>query len=248
MHYDNLNHFSHNLKGRISNNINEKQKQFGNNNNNIVKNKNIKDTLYLSPSNKEYININNNNNNNKNNNNNNSNFTLGLGFGINYFMENPNLNPLQKLNVGPNVNIKFPKNINRSTEQKEFFKEKICKMKNTELCKNYDLYEDCYFKDKCSFAHGEVELRNKFSTKKDDYEKFKTKPCKNFEIKGYCSYGNRCQYLHIISQNRLLSYKAINLKMANGILIEAFKSDNEHLDFIKILNNAKMNSSGFVKM
>jgi len=156
--------------------------------------------------------------------------------------DNLNLNLQQKLNIGPNVNIKFPKNINRSSEQKEFFKRKIYKTKKTELCKNWELFGDCFFKDKCSFAHGENELRNKILAKNDDNEKYKTKPCRSFEEKGYCPFGNRCQYTHIVSHNRLLSYKAMNLKIANGILIEALKTDNEHLNFIKLLDNATMNS------
>jgi hypothetical protein len=31
--------------------------------------------------------------------------------------------------------------------------------KKTELCKNWAIYHDCYFKDECSFAHGMDELR-----------------------------------------------------------------------------------------
>ena len=163
----------------------------------------------------------------------------------NSMLDNLNLNFSQKLNIGPNVNIKFPKNINRSSEQKEFFKKKICYTKKTELCKNWEIFGDCYYKDKCSFAHGENELRNKILAKNDDNEKYKTKPCRSFEEKGYCPFGNRCQYTHIVSHNRLLSYKAMNFKMANGILTEALKNDNEKLDFMKLLENA---NRSFVKM
>lgn len=153
-----------------------------------------------------------------------------------------NLNLLETTNIGPNVNIKFPKNINRSSEQKEFFKRKITKTKKTELCKNWEIFGDCFYKDKCSFAHGENELRNKLLAKNEDNEKYKTKPCRSFMEKGYCPFGNRCQYTHIVSHNRLLSYKAINLKMANGILTEAMKSDNDQFDFIRLLDNASINS------
>jgi hypothetical protein len=204
-----------NLNSKENSNYNEKEKEIKNNKRkNKIKTKE-KNLLYQSSLNKDYYNINN----------------------------NLNLNPLQKLNIGPNVNIKFPKNKNRSSEQIEFFKRKICKTKKTELCKNWELFGDCFFKDKCSFAHGEYELRNKILVKNDENIKYKTKPCRSFIEKGYCAFGNRCQYTHVVSQNRLLSYKALNLKMANGILTEALKSDNEHYEFIKILDNATMNNS-----
>ena len=61
------------------------------------------------------------------------------------------------------------------------------------LCKNWVLYNNCYFKDICSFAHGEKELR--FDS---NVEAYKTKVCKKFQDLGYCNYGNRCQYLHLI--------------------------------------------------
>lgn len=146
------------------------------------------------------------------------------------------------MNIGPNVNIKFPKNIYRSTEQKEFFKRKICLTKKTELCKNWVIYGDCFYKDKCCFAHGEHELRNKIFAKNDDNEKYKTKQCRKFEDIGYCAFGNRCQYTHIVSNNRLLSYKAINFRMATGILNEALKTENEQFDFMKLLDNTHLQS------
>jgi hypothetical protein len=243
--YVNDNHYNLNINESIFNNNNNKNQEFLNNNFNCKKieskNKNL--TLYQSPSKTESRNININNN---------IYINCGKNIDIGYFnnnpKDNPNLNLQQKLNIGPNVNIKFPKNINRSSEQKEFFFKKICKTKKTELCKNWELYSDCFYKDKCSFAHGEFELRNKILAKNDDYEKYKTKPCRSFDEKGYCSFGNRCQYTHILSKNRLLSYKAINSKLANGILTEAMKSDNEQIEFMQILINAKMNSLGHLIM
>lgn len=56
------------------------------------------------------------------------------------------------------------------------------------------MYNDCFFKSTCSFAHGEHELRqNEQST-----EKYKTKTCKMFDENYYCNYGNRCIYLHVV--------------------------------------------------
>lgn len=54
------------------------------------------------------------------------------------------------------------------------------------------LYNDCYFKETCSFAHGEKELRNKT----EGADKYKTKICKMFGENYYCPYGQRCIYLH----------------------------------------------------
>lgn len=43
----------------------------------------------------------------------------------------------------------------------------------TEMCKNWELSGSCYFKDTCSFAHGEHEL----VMKKHLPSNFKSKPC-----------------------------------------------------------------------
>lgn len=63
-----------------------------------------------------------------------------------------------------------------------------------QLCKNWELYSDCYFRKTCSFAHGEKELR----INNESMPKYKTKICKMFREKSYCSFGNRCIYQHII--------------------------------------------------
>lgn len=47
-------------------------------------------------------------------------------------------------------------------------------------------------KEKCSFAHGKNELKEK----KHLNINYKTRPCKQYFLKGYCPYGYRCQYLH----------------------------------------------------
>lgn len=109
----------------------------------------------------------------------------------------PNADP-RRLNLltneGPNINLKLPRRSYSSSEEKDYFFNKIRTKKKTELCKNWSLYSDCYFKDTCSFAHGENELRqNQIIT-----EKYKTKICKMFNENYYCHYGNRCIYLHII--------------------------------------------------
>ncbi len=90
----------------------------------------------------------------------------------------------------------------RYTEfEKMNFKIKINKNKKTEvfsilekLCKNWLLNNSCFYKDTCSFAHGDKELKRKTVS-----GKYKTKLCKSFQERSYCNYGNRCQYSHVIS-------------------------------------------------
>ena len=110
----------------------------------------------------------------------------------------------KKLNFqtnGPNVNIKVPKkSYFYSIEERTYFNQKLKFKQKTEvyfrfnqLCKNWVLYNDCYFKDTCSFAHGEKELRYNLNI-----DQYKTKICHSFSKKMYCSYGLRCQYSHVL--------------------------------------------------
>ncbi|OMJ81003.1 hypothetical protein SteCoe_18616 [Stentor coeruleus] len=61
----------------------------------------------------------------------------------------------------------------------------------TEICRNWS-QGICEFGNKCTFAHGENELRNK------DYMtiNYRTKKCKQFHEQGFCQYGSRCQFIH----------------------------------------------------
>lgn len=93
---------------------------------------------------------------------------------------------------GPNINLKiFKKKYTNQTEKNYFFA-KIKRKRKTELCKNYELYHDCYFKDECSFAHGIEELR-----KYKLAEKYKDVPCFCFTESSFCPFGMRCNYQHI---------------------------------------------------
>ena len=46
---------------------------------------------------------------------------------------------------GPNINLKIEHKRYSNQKEKEFFFEKIKRKKKTELCKNYELYHDCYY-------------------------------------------------------------------------------------------------------
>jgi len=83
------------------------------------------------------------------------------------------------------------KKFNTVEERKQFVEDYKKKYK-TELCKNWELRGTCKFGDKCCFAHGKHELKEKTLT----HTKYKTKPCKQYFQTGYCPYGQRCQYLH----------------------------------------------------
>ena len=94
---------------------------------------------------------------------------------------------------GPNINLKINYKRYSNQKEKEFFFEKIKRKKKTELCKNYELYHACFYKDNCCFAHGIEELRENIIS-----PNYKTKSCKSFIDNKVCNFGIRCSYKHII--------------------------------------------------
>ena len=64
----------------------------------------------------------------------------------------------------------------------------------TELCKNYEMTGTCKYGNKCDYAHGLHDLRQKDQV--NHY--FRLKNCKSFFANGYCPYGVRCQFSHSI--------------------------------------------------
>ena len=94
---------------------------------------------------------------------------------------------------GPNINLKINHKRYSNQKEKEFFFEKIKRKKKTELCKNYELYHDCYYKNECCFAHGLDELRENYN-----FPSYKTKLCKSFQENKVCNFGIRCSYRHLI--------------------------------------------------
>lgn len=95
--------------------------------------------------------------------------------------------------TGPNINLKIEHKRYSNQKEKEFFLQKIKRKKKTELCKNYELYHDCYYKEDCCFAHGIEELRDNIIQ-----PGYKTKLCKSFFENMICNFGVRCTYKHSI--------------------------------------------------
>ena len=94
---------------------------------------------------------------------------------------------------GPNINLKINYKRYSNQKEKELFFEKIKRKKKTELCKNFELYHYCYYKNECSFAHGIDELREN-----NIFPSYKTKLCKSFQENQVCNFGIRCNYRHFI--------------------------------------------------
>jgi hypothetical protein len=106
--------------------------------------------------------------------------------------------------------------------------EEYKKKYKTELCKNFQLKGCCKFGDKCSFAHGDHELREKVHL----HTNYKTKPCKQFHTSGHCFYGYRCQYLH----HEPMELKALTEKWAR---VETYfqQIDVVEEDQLEVFNN-----------
>lgn len=68
------------------------------------------------------------------------------------------------------------------------YKKKIAIKYKTEICKNWEA-GFCEFGDKCVFAHGRMEIREK--------SYYKTKRCRQFFESGYCMFGNKCLFQHL---------------------------------------------------
>ena len=107
--------------------------------------------------------------------------------------KNPQLFPKKEPEQEDNISTTSAHKRYSNQKEKEMFFEKIKRKKKTELCKNYELYKDCYYGDNCSFAHGIEELRENVIM-----PSYKTKLCKSFVENGTCNFGIRCSYQHKI--------------------------------------------------
>ena len=144
----------------------------------------------------------------------------------------PNKQEDSKIKEGPNINLKCFKKTYDTDEEKIYITKKIRTKKKTELCKNWEFFHDCFFKNECSFAHGMEELR--FDS---HISGSKNKLCKSFQEKGYCIFGKRCNFRHIVKEKRIFTYQYILEKTCNQILSELNKKDNNEtmLKIIQII-------------
>ncbi len=62
----------------------------------------------------------------------------------------------------------------------------------TEMCRNWQLYNECQYGKKCQFAHGYNELH----VKSNINAFYKTRQCNLFHEQGFCRYGQRCHFIH----------------------------------------------------
>ena len=141
-----------------------------------------------------------------------------------------------RLNDGPNINLKYFKKKYVTDEEKHFITKKIRSKKKTELCKNWEIYHDCYFKNECSYAHGLDELRTDTPVSGS-----KNRLCKSFQEKGFCLFGKRCNYRHLIKEERLFTYDSILNYNSNEIFNEMNKTENKDVSILKIYKRLLLN-------
>jgi hypothetical protein len=141
-----------------------------------------------------------------------------------------------KLSDGPNINLKYFKKKYVTDEEKHFITKKIRSKKKTELCKNWEIYHDCYFKNECSYAHGLDELRTDTPVSGS-----KNRLCKSFQEKGFCLFGKRCNYRHVIKEKRLFTYQSILNYNCNEIFNEMNKAENKEVSILKLYKRILLN-------
>lgn len=90
------------------------------------------------------------------------------------------------------IQYKKPRKNFKSKAERMEFVSSFKKKQKTELCKNWQEFGKCKYKDQCSFAHGIAELR----VRNDMPSTYKTKQCKFFQEQSICPYGVRCQFIH----------------------------------------------------
>lgn len=146
----------------------------------------------------------------------------------------------------PDLQYKRPKRIFKNEEEKvKFVSSYVTKLK-TEMCKNWEAYGTCRYKDKCCFAHGAAELRVKTNLT----HTFKTKQCAKFQETKFCSYGCRCQYIHNpltlemqkdYSYTKMLQINESYCKLRNESLSNPNNPTTEELNYISAFSRRRLN-------
>jgi hypothetical protein len=105
---------------------------------------------------------------------------------------------LQKLSVSDKAKQR------RSPSPRESKKPPPNPLWKTRLCERFEMDGNCPYGNKCTFAHGLQELRDREThfeaNVKVEVPKeaplFKTKLCQKFEATGFCPYGAKCNFAH----------------------------------------------------
>src|SRR3984893_16423031 len=90
----------------------------------------------------------------------------------------------------------------------------------TELCKFYIDYNKCNKGDKCTYAHGQHELRS--------INNVPNKTCFYYE-KGFCRNGNNCKFRHIKDNKENIEY---NIESKDDLKIMLDNKYNEYSIFL----------------
>ena len=100
--------------------------------------------------------------------------------------------------------------IKEKSAAKENFASPLKSRYKVALCRNW-VEGTCEFGNKCTFAHGEVELKRSVSPLSVE----KPTTCPSYKQKGYCISGTSCKFTHKLSANEKSAIlQSFNLSVA----------------------------------
>lgn len=103
----------------------------------------------------------------------------------------------------------------------------------TELCKYFELTGTCKFGDKCAYAHGKENIRNKVTNS----TAYRTKKCREFFEHGYCPYGNRCQFSHLLKINATTNNSNNEKDNTYQMILDSLSEEENENDIKKALGS-----------
>ena len=87
----------------------------------------------------------------------------------------------------------------------------------TELCRSFMETGVCTYNRRCTFAHGQEELRAKAR-----HPRYKTRFCRAYHVEGFCTYGGRCDFIHdTVEYDRAVQLASLVERM--NMLIQRFE-------------------------